>query len=204
MTSKQLVRRAKFIEAAIELIRDDGPDAVQMRDVAKRSGVSLATAYRYFRSKDHLLAAALEDWQERLTSRTLAAATRFADDAERIAAILDYLRRAQRAFYRNPEMTTLMLQMASSTDPDAGAAIERMYRKDNQMYGRLLQGFPRERITVLSFALEALLTNSLTLMLHGRMSLDQAQACVEWSARVLLNNRDDLDVSQQGPAGSRR
>ena len=54
MTSRQLVRRAKIIEAVIELIADVGADAVQMRDVAKRSGVALATVYRYFNSKDYL------------------------------------------------------------------------------------------------------------------------------------------------------
>jgi len=73
MTSGQLVRRAKIIEEVIDLIAEVGADAVQMRDVAQRSGVALATVYRYFRSKEHLLAAALEDWQKRLTRRILAA-----------------------------------------------------------------------------------------------------------------------------------
>ena len=73
MTSAQLVRRAKIIEAVIDLIADVGAEAVQMRDVAQRSGVALATVYRYFSSKEHLLAAALEDWQKRLTRRILAA-----------------------------------------------------------------------------------------------------------------------------------
>jgi len=43
MTSGQLVRRAKIIEAVIVLIGDVGADAVQMRDVAQRSGGALAT-----------------------------------------------------------------------------------------------------------------------------------------------------------------
>ena len=55
-----------------DLIGDVGADAVQMRDVAGRSGVALATVYRYFSSKEHLLAAALEDWQKRLTRRIMA------------------------------------------------------------------------------------------------------------------------------------
>jgi TetR/AcrR family transcriptional regulator, cholesterol catabolism regulator len=53
MTSRQLIRRARIIEAVIDLIADVGADAVQMRDVAQRSGVALATVYRYFSSKDH-------------------------------------------------------------------------------------------------------------------------------------------------------
>ena len=66
MTSNQLIRRARILEEVIELIGDVGADAVQMRDVAQRSDVALATVYRYFSSKDHLLAVALEDWQKRL------------------------------------------------------------------------------------------------------------------------------------------
>jgi TetR/AcrR family transcriptional regulator, cholesterol catabolism regulator len=77
MTSRQLIRRAKIIEAVIELIADVGAEAVQMRDVAKRSGVALATVYRYFNSKDYLLAAALEDWQKRLTRRCQASWTTY-------------------------------------------------------------------------------------------------------------------------------
>src|SRR5277367_4404982 len=66
MTSRQLTRRAKIIEAVIELIADVGAEAVQMRDVAKRSGVALATVYRYFNSKQCRTAAALEGWQKPL------------------------------------------------------------------------------------------------------------------------------------------
>ena len=184
MTSRQLVRRAKIIEAVIEAIDDVGPDAVQMRDVAQRSGVALATAYRYFRSKEHLLAAALEDWQARLTRRTVSANR--SDEHDPVSGVLTYLRRAQRAFSRNPEMTALMLQMMTSTDPDVCAAIDRMNHNDSQMYARLLHGFPPDDIPNLSFALNATLTSALTRMLNGRMSLDEAQARVEWAARALL------------------
>ena len=127
MTSRQLIRRAKIIEAVIDAIGDVGHEAVQMRDVAQRSGVALATAYRYFRSKEHLLAAALEDWQERLTRRILSA-SRY-DDHEPLSGVLTYLRGAQRAFSRNREMTALMLQMMTSTDPDVASTIDRMNKR---------------------------------------------------------------------------
>ena len=71
MTSRQLVRRAQLIEAVIDLVREVGPGVIQMRDVAERSGIALGTVYRYFSSKEHLLAVALCDWQERLTRRVL-------------------------------------------------------------------------------------------------------------------------------------
>src|SRR5258706_2200298 len=62
LTRSQHARRARVIEAAMDLARDGGYDAVQMRDVAASAGVALGTVYRYFSSKDHLLAAALLEW----------------------------------------------------------------------------------------------------------------------------------------------
>ncbi|MDT5213095.1 MAG: TetR/AcrR family transcriptional regulator, cholesterol catabolism regulator [Mycobacterium sp.] len=188
MTSRQLIRRATLIEAVTELVGDVGHEAVQMRDVAQRSGVALATAYRYFRSKEHLLGAALEEWQQRLTRRTMAAGR--APQSDPLSGVLEYLRRAQRAFGRNPKMTALMLQMMTSTDADVGAAIDRMNKTNAEMFERLLQGFPTEDIPNLSFVLNAILTSAITAMLARSMSLDEAQARVEWAARAALGHAE--------------
>ena len=52
----QAARRERVIAAAVDLASEGGYDAVQMRDVATTAGVALGTIYRYFSSKDHLLA----------------------------------------------------------------------------------------------------------------------------------------------------
>jgi AcrR family transcriptional regulator len=52
----QLERRTRLLEAARALASEGGYPAVTMRDVAERGGLSLATVYRYFSSKDHLIA----------------------------------------------------------------------------------------------------------------------------------------------------
>jgi TetR/AcrR family transcriptional regulator, cholesterol catabolism regulator len=184
MTSRQLVRRANVIEAVIELIAEVGAEAVQMRDVAQRSGVALGTVYRYFSSKDHLLAAALEDWQKRLTRRILA--TRGRSDHDPLPGVLDYLRRAQRAFHRNPEMTVLMLQMSRSADPEAKAALDQMNRTNSELFNRLLEGVAPENIPNITFGLNAALSNSLTGVLNGMMTFEESVSRVEWVARALL------------------
>ncbi len=55
----QQERRQRIIKAAITLLETGEYDAIQMRDVAERAGVALATIYRYFTSKEHLYAAAI-------------------------------------------------------------------------------------------------------------------------------------------------
>jgi AcrR family transcriptional regulator len=188
MTSRQLIRRAKIIEAVIDLIAEVGAEAVQMRDVSKRSEVALATVYRYFNSKDYLLAAALEDWQKRLTRRILA--TRGSHpDQDPLTGIVDYLQRAQRAFHRNPNMTALMFQTTTSTDPQAKATVDQMNRTNTEMFNRLLEGVVPEEIPNITFGLNAALSSSLTAVLSGMMTLEESLSRVEWVARVLLANR---------------
>jgi TetR/AcrR family transcriptional regulator, cholesterol catabolism regulator len=192
MTSGQLVRRAKIIEEVIDLIGEVGADAVQMRDVAQRSGVALATVYRYFRSKEHLLAAALEDWQKRLTRRILAA--RRSTDEGPLPGMLDYLQRAQRAFHRNPNMTALMLQAMTSADPEAKAAIDHMNRTNVEMFNRLLEGVAEDDIPNVSFGVNAALSNALAGVLAGMLTLDESLARVEWVARTLIGATTSLAV----------
>ena len=69
LTKSQAQRRERVLRAALELGAEGGYDAVQMRDVATSAGVALGTIYRYFASKDHLLAAALVEWTHDLVRR---------------------------------------------------------------------------------------------------------------------------------------
>ncbi|WP_242657477.1 TetR family transcriptional regulator [Mycobacterium intracellulare] len=187
MTSRQLIRRAKLIEAVIELVGEVGSEAVQMREVAEHSGVALGTAYRYFRSKDHLLAAALAEWQERLTRRLLAAGRPI--EQTPLARVTEYVRRALRAFHRNPEMAALMVRMWSSSDPDVLAIIEQMGRSNSELFKRLMDGIAPDDITYAMFALDAALMSSVTWLVTGRSTLDSAVDRVEGIARMLLRNK---------------
>jgi len=60
----QAARRARVLDAVLELGREGGYDAVQLRVVADRSGVASDTIYRYFGSRDRLISAAVIHWLE--------------------------------------------------------------------------------------------------------------------------------------------
>ncbi|PRX92153.1 TetR/AcrR family transcriptional regulator [Allonocardiopsis opalescens] len=49
--------RARLVAAASELLAEGGPDAVTLRAVGARTGVSRTAPYRHFKDKDHLLSA---------------------------------------------------------------------------------------------------------------------------------------------------
>ncbi|BBZ51117.1 TetR/AcrR family transcriptional regulator [Mycobacterium heidelbergense] len=184
MTSGQLKRRAKIIDAVIALIADGGADAVQMRDVAQRSGVALATVYKYFSSKEDLLAAALDTWHKRVTEPILGADEPPAQD--QVSGILDYLWSSQHSAHANPEMTALTLQLTISTEPGAKVAIDQLLRTNAEIFNRLVDIVAPEDLPHLSFGLSGVLTGALIWLLTGRMTLEESLSHVEWVARVLL------------------
>ena len=57
----QAQRRKKVMDAAVLLAAEGGLEALRIRDLVASTGVSSATIYRYFASKEHLLLAALAD-----------------------------------------------------------------------------------------------------------------------------------------------
>jgi AcrR family transcriptional regulator len=119
LTKSQAARRQRVLVAALELGADGGYDAVQMRDIATAAGVALGTIYRYFPSKDALLAAAMVEWMEDLERRVSARAPQSASTAERV---YDVLRRAVATMERQPKLAEAVITALTSDDRQAGAA----------------------------------------------------------------------------------
>jgi AcrR family transcriptional regulator len=116
LTRAQQARRQRVIDAAMSLGLEGGYEAVQMRDVAARADVAMGTVYRYFTSKDHLLAATLAHWVELLDARLAQQPARGDRPAERVLDVLD---RALRAMARQPKLVAAVFTSLSS--PDEGA-----------------------------------------------------------------------------------
>jgi len=114
LTANQAARRSRVLDAALLLASEGGYDAVQMRDVATRAHVALGTIYRYFRSKDELLAAALVEWAGAVERQVTARPPLGATIADRL---VDVLRRASGAMERDPKLTAAFVTAIASPDP---------------------------------------------------------------------------------------
>src|SRR3546814_13834854 len=90
-----------------------------MRDVAASAGVALGTIYRYFPSKDALLAAAMVEWMEDLERRVTQRAPKGDTTAERV---YDVLRRAVATMERQPRLAEADITALTSADTEAGGA----------------------------------------------------------------------------------
>lgn len=87
-TPSQKERRARIIAATLELLDESGPQALQMREVTSRSGVALATVYRYFPSKDYLVVMSLLSWSEGLVDSVAEPLQPVTDPAEALIGML--------------------------------------------------------------------------------------------------------------------
>ncbi|HUF85039.1 MAG TPA: TetR family transcriptional regulator, partial [Acidimicrobiia bacterium] len=128
MSAAQQVRRDRILAVARELAAGGGYDAVVMRDVAERSGVALGTLYRYFASKDHLLAEVLVAWGGQLEQGL----RRSPAKGEVRARITDMLQRAARTVEREPVLAAAVTQALLSRDPavtDVQASFTTMMRR---------------------------------------------------------------------------
>jgi AcrR family transcriptional regulator len=56
------MRHEALIKATLAQLREVGFDSTKIQDIAERAGVALATAYRYFGSRDRLIFEAASRW----------------------------------------------------------------------------------------------------------------------------------------------
>jgi AcrR family transcriptional regulator len=101
----------RIFEAALELIREGGEDAVTMRAVARKVGVTERTIYRHFESRDVLLQAVWKALRELIRAgprpRT---ADALAERPRRLFPQLDERPELMRAYLRAVERRELSLR----------------------------------------------------------------------------------------------
>jgi AcrR family transcriptional regulator len=85
LTSRQAESVERLVEAAAEEAREGGYESATVRGAARRAGISPATAYTFFASKDHLLAEVL--WR-RMRALPAPAYDPGADELERVRSEL--------------------------------------------------------------------------------------------------------------------
>jgi AcrR family transcriptional regulator len=117
LSANQAERRRRVVAAAVELASDGGYEVVQMRDVAARAKVALGTIYRYFESKDQMLAAALVEWTYELERRLEQRPPTGRSPEDRVVEVV---RRASRAIERNQRLSSALVTAVASRDPGIG------------------------------------------------------------------------------------
>lgn len=182
MTSAQRVRRRKATSAVIDMLADTTPDRIQMREVSERSGVAMGTLYRYFPTKQHLLAVAMLDWNERLGERL--AQERLnpssgAEDRGALPRVLSLYRRQMRAYERGPNFARLDIELQTSTDLYVRESLDvRAAANRSALFAEMI-GVPPELARLVTLSVGSTMLNSLVLWTTGRISFAEAMRNVE-------------------------
>jgi TetR/AcrR family transcriptional regulator, cholesterol catabolism regulator len=136
-TAAQRARRDRILQATLALASRGGYDAVQMREVAERSGVALGTLYRYFPSKVHLLVSAmaseLETMRRRMQRRAVPGSTR----RERVGYVLE---RSTRNLQRDPNLTDAMVRAMMAADSTMAAEVNQVRGLMNDLIIQAMRG----------------------------------------------------------------
>jgi len=182
-TAEQRDRRRRVIDAAFELGAERGYDAVQMRDVAATANVALATIYRYFSSKDHLLAAAMTEWTARLQGRVAQSPPRGATAADQL---VDVLNRACHALERQPKLSMALVRALSSSDAGVRQSVLEVQQQISSMGDEILSALtPQIRADILA-VLGHVWYSTLVAWANGRTDFAFVTGELERAVRTLV------------------
>jgi AcrR family transcriptional regulator len=184
LTVGQAARRQRVIDAALELGSAGGYEAVQMRDVARTAGVALGTIYRYFTSKDHLLAAAMVDWTGDLERRI---AQRPARNGSTADAVVDVIRKATRPMERDPRLAAAMVQAASANEPSVTACSTQTTQIVERLLISAMKGGDPDRRARTARVLAHVWNSSILRWANGSEAVSQIGDDLEDAARLLLD-----------------
>jgi AcrR family transcriptional regulator len=187
MTPRQRARRDALIEAVIDLVREGHDEELSIKEIADRAGVALATVYRYFSSKDHLVAAALLEWASRLEARVARRPPPDGPSSERLAFVL---RQALSAYQRQSVFARLLVLVANSSDPHASACYRQMGEKVYAVLERAVDGVDDDTRQPVLQVVGAVWYHCLVEWVNGRMTMSEVNDVLTSTATLLLPDRD--------------
>ena len=113
-TGTAVETRDRILDIVVGILETEGYDAVQLREIARRSRTSLSTIYKRYPTRDHLILAALESWMDENRYAGLAQQHHDSDES-----IYDGLMRVLGTIFepweRHPEMLKAYYRSRSST-----------------------------------------------------------------------------------------
>jgi AcrR family transcriptional regulator len=129
-TPAQRGRYDRILEVATAVLAAGGEDALQMKDIPARANVSLATLYRYFPSKDHLLLAIALERYEKAYRRIVADPPRGGTVRERATS---YLLREFGAEQRSQKLASVLHHVLTGTSRGHAETLERISHLHEQI-----------------------------------------------------------------------
>jgi AcrR family transcriptional regulator len=181
----QAARRERVLETVLELLEEGGDDAVRMKTVWERTGVGTDTLYRYFGSREGMIADAMHTWSRREFFEPSAA---WAEGDTAAEQVLSVCRRTWEVWERAPRMLEPFVRVAVAPGArDAGLAAESR-RVLVPLLVRALDGVdPAFRDDVL-LAVGQVTHSAMTWVTRGQLLVTDAYPMIERTLRRLFEH----------------
>ena len=121
-------KRARILDAALEVFSRKGVFATRIADVAKEAGIAYGLVYHYFKNKEEVLNTIFEEQWAGVTESLERAQKEGADSAERLRGVAELF---LSAYERRPQVVELLLleftRMSKFLEPSQIEAIGRAF-----------------------------------------------------------------------------
>jgi AcrR family transcriptional regulator len=152
-------RRSRIVDVAIRLARARGFEGVGLREVAEEAGVALGTLYKTFRSKEEIMAAAVEHQTSMLRRRFEEHPAQGATPLERIE---DLFTRLTRALIRRPAYARIVLASIPANHTDIATLLIKHEHELRHLIVAALRGVSPHEVEVEAYTeAEAILSQAL-------------------------------------------
>jgi TetR/AcrR family transcriptional regulator, cholesterol catabolism regulator len=181
----QAARRERVLAAVLELAAEGGYDAIQVRAIADRTGISSDTIYRYFGSRDRLVAEAVGQWSDREFYEPAPTWLEGDTAAERL---LSYYRRIWAVWEANPRMLETYVRAARVEGDVPGGIADTGISSLVPVTQYAMRGVePAYRDDAL-MAVEHFTHSAMTYVVRGQLSVDDVYPRLERLVRRLAQH----------------
>ncbi|HXL91395.1 MAG TPA: TetR/AcrR family transcriptional regulator [Streptosporangiaceae bacterium] len=187
LSRSQAQRRQKIIDAALALCLSEGHAQTQMRDIADTAGLALGTVYRYFPSKELLLASVFEKWCEGYWEM-LGVASEGQANMDRL---IDLACRSAQAYIDEPNILLMINSLRSGVEPAISEKFGEITQRAAQFFIDNLHGLPDEAAVGIVDTVFCVLQAKLSVWVAGQITTEQVYQDIAKTVRLLLEFRDE-------------
>ena len=179
----QVKRRERLLSAARTLATEGGYEAVTISTVCKRAGVTRATVYHYFGSKDHLLAEVIAQWIRERLEEARRRPPRGRTPLERLQATFRWV---LDAVEREPNLFRATVRAFALPDPGVTQTQRQLSSLVVGYLEVVLGPDPRIDHAALGMVVGHVIFSSLLQLSAGKASAEEMMADLMTTARLLL------------------
>jgi AcrR family transcriptional regulator len=186
LTRSQVLRRQRIIDVALSMLDTRSFDQLQMRDISQAADVALATVYRYFPSKELLLAHVFERWCEGYWTQL----AQSADGRANIDRLVDLASRSVAAYGNEPNIFTMLSALSLSVDPAVAAVMHDIRQRAERFFLSALDGVDATDAVGVIEVVFAVMEAKLTQWARGAIAISDVHRAMETTIRLLLEYQD--------------